>query len=148
MLPEICSVPIKAKIDTGAKTSALHAHAIEIASCNGTDRVSFELHPFVDSDESAERVEFPVIDYRTVSSSNGASELRPVIETDLSIGPQLWRIEVTLTNRVDMGFAMLLGRTAMRHRLTVDPSASFLLEPNRSLNENLTPSPGCTLPGA
>jgi hypothetical protein len=148
VLPNLCSIPIKAKIDTGAKTSALHAYDIETIEHNGVEHISFELHPFVDSEVSAPRVEIPIIEYRTVSSSNGARELRPVIETQLVVGHRTWTIEVTLTNRVDMGFAMLLGRSAMHQRIVVDPSVSFLLQPDRTAHANLTTPSGCTLPSA
>lgn len=116
---------IKAKVDTGARTSTLHAANIEVEN----DIVSFDLHPDQHSDDNTIHESCPVSDYKDVRSSNGQTENRPMITTIIHIAEYQFEIDVTLTSRDDMGFRMLLGRTAIRRRFVVDPSRSFLLTP-------------------
>ena len=128
-LPEMSELPVKAKIDTGARTSALHAFGLWIVDRDGTDWASFELHPVQRSSAGSVRVEAPVVSYRRVRSSNGQVENRPVVRTPVRLGGLEWPIEVTLASRDAMGFRMLLGRAAVRSRFLVDPGRSFLMTP-------------------
>ena len=116
---------IKARVDSGAKTSSMHAFNIQPFKRHGTAWVSFEVHPLQDNRSVAVRCECPVIDRRLVKSSSGNSERRYVIKAPVKIGSHKWEIEVTLANRDSMGFRMLLGREAMHGRMLVDPSTSF-----------------------
>ncbi len=116
---------IKAKIDTGAKTSALHAVAIEPFGDDDNPQVRFIMHPDP-ADPTLEVVcSAKVIDRRNVVSSNGVSESRYVISSPVTIGDRTWDIEITLTNRETMGYRMLLGRGALSEDITVAPSLSF-----------------------
>lgn len=121
------STPIKAKIDTGAATSALHASKLERFDRDGVPWVRFTVRPHQRRTGDAARVEAPMVDERRIRSSNGRSELRPVIETDIMVGDQRWAVEFTLTRRNAMGFRMLLGRRALRQRAVVDVGSSHRL---------------------
>lgn len=124
-LSAFCDTPLKAKIDTGARTSALHAHGLELVSQGGLQLARFEILVSQESETVGVRVEAVVEEERLVRSSNGSDELRPVIRTDLTLGAHTWPIEVTLSDRELMGFRMLIGRTALRNRFIVDPNRSF-----------------------
>lgn len=125
-LPELCGTPIKAKLDTGARTSALHAPDLEITQTGGATVASFVLHPKQRSAAGAVRVEWPVRGFRRVRSSNGRVETRPLIVTVARAARVEWPIEITLAPRDQMGFRMLLGRSALRKRFLVDSGRSFL----------------------
>lgn len=126
VLPELSEQLIKAKVDTGARTSALHADDVRIVRRGGKRMVRFTVHP----KQRSTRAEFsaiaPLVEVRHVRSSNGAIEERPVIETVVDLGGERWPIELTLTRRDVMGFRMLLGRQAIRHHALVDPGRSYL----------------------
>lgn len=128
-LPDLNIPQIKAKIDTGARTSALHAFKIEYFKENFKDKIRFFIHPFQYKHKNKTIVECitDLKDQRIVTDSGGHREERPVIETLLQIGSLNIPIEITLTCRDDMRFKMLLGRTALRHHVLVNPSASYLL---------------------
>ena len=117
---------VKAKIDTGARTSALHAFGVSSFERNGVTLVRFAVHPWQRSAEDETWVEAEQIDERAVTSSSGFSTLRPVVRTDVRIGEACHPIELTLTRRDEMGFRMLLGRQALKGRYLIDPSKSYL----------------------
>lgn len=125
-LPDLGLPEIKAKIDTGARTSCLHAFSVEPFSKDGKDWVRFGIHPHQDDTETEVFSEAEVIDKRMISDSGGHKEERYVITTEVELANQRWPIEITLTNRDTMLFRMLLGRTAMANRMIVDPGKSFL----------------------
>lgn len=124
-LPGLGIDRIDCKVDTGARTSSLHAFEIEVFERKGHEWVRFGVHPKRRDDESTVRCEARVLAERTVTNSGGASETRYVVRTELHLGEQRFPIELNLTDRSTMGYRMLLGRTAMHHRIWVDPSASF-----------------------
>ncbi len=125
-LPSFGIDAIKAKVDTGARSSALHAHGLRIEQRNGVDVATFAIHPRQRSASPSHSVEAPVAGWRHVTSSGGHRELRPVIVTTVELMAIEWPIELTLTRRDAMGFRMLLGRRAVRRRFLVDPGRSFL----------------------
>ena len=127
LLPELGLPVVKAKIDTGARTSCLHAFSVEPFNKDGKEWVRFGIHPYQDDTETEVYSEAEVIDKRVVTDSGGHKEERYVISTDIMLVNQRWPIEITLTNRDNMLFRMLLGRTAMKQKIIVNPSESFLL---------------------
>ena len=126
-LPDLGLPPIKAKIDTGARTSCLHAFSVEPFEKDGKEWVRFGIHPHQDDLKTEAYCEAEVFDKRTVTDSGGHTEERYVITTELALAEQRWPIEVTLTNRDTMLFRMLLGRTTMENKIIVNPAESFLL---------------------
>jgi len=139
---EWCSFPIlnipiiKARVDSGAKTSALHAINIVPFDKDGEDWVKFDINPIQNDSKTIINCQSKLIDKRIVKSSSGYREQRYVIATELEIGGKIWTVEITLTNRDSMGFRMLLGREAMSGRVLVDPEEKYLL--GQPTNENLT----------
>ena len=125
-LPDLGLPAIKIKVDTGAKTSALHAFYTEKYSLDSVDMVKFLIHPIQKNDDFHVECHAPVIDFREVSDSGGHREMRYVIETSIVIGTLHWPIELTLTNRDTMLFRMLLGRRAIEAQAVVDPGVSYL----------------------
>lgn len=126
-LPELDLPIIKAKMDTGAKTSSLHAANIEVFSRNGSDFVRFEVHPDEDDLSVTRLCEAMVIDKRIVKSTCGEREMRPFIRTMLHLGKRCMEIELNLTNREHMGVPILIGREAMMPDILVNPSKIFML---------------------
>ena len=124
-LPGLQLPAIKAKVDTGARTSSLHAFDIETFTERGELKVRFKIHPLNTSDIIVNCVA-PVVDHRYVSDSGGHREKRYVIFTDLAIGELSFPIEITLANRETMSHRMLIGRTAMKN-FVIQPSHSYLL---------------------
>lgn len=124
--PELGIKRIKAKIDTGAKTSALHAEDIQIHKTKaGVYRASFFVTPLKSNPRYKAHCHADLIDQRYVRSSNGQRELRTTIATILHIGEYSYPIELTLTNRDSMGFRLLIGRSAIAHNFLIDPHHSF-----------------------
>lgn len=125
-LPDLGVSAIKAKVDTGAASSSLHAFDLERFSRDGLEMVRFDIHPRQRSARGAVTVEAEVIDERRVRNPGGRSETRPVIRTGLRWANIVWESEINLTRRDEMGFRMLLGRKALEKRFVVDPGKSFL----------------------
>lgn len=126
-LPELGIEHIKAKVDTGARTSALHAFSHETYHERGVLMVRFRIHPVQQQNDIEKTCIAEVIDRRTVSDSGGHREKRLVISTLVQLGDKCWPIEMTLTNRDNMRFRMLLGRTAIKGGYVVDPGKSYLV---------------------
>jgi hypothetical protein len=126
-LPGLGIERIKAKVDTGARTSALHAFEIQELEADGRQRVWFKMHPLQRDRRTFVECAADVVDRRMVSDSGGHRELRWVIAADVIIGPHRWPAEFTLTARDDMLFRMLLGRTAIAGKAIVDPTRSYLV---------------------
>ena len=125
-LPLLGIEKIKAKIDTGARTSALHAYDVSAVRRHGREFVRFKVHPLQKNTRRVIECEAPLLDWRQVTDSGGKRTLRPVIRTTLEMGGQVVQAEVTLIARDQMGFRMLVGREALKTRWLVDPSRSFI----------------------
>jgi len=122
---------VKAKVDTGARTSAIHAWDVEREDRDGRTWVRFRLHPRQHDDDHVVEAEALLVEDREVRSSNGEVEVRPVIETPIVLGGRRHVVELTLSKRDQMGFRMLLGRTGLARRALVDPGRSYLLGGDR-----------------
>ena len=145
---EWCSLPdlglpgVLAKIDTGAKTSSLHAFRIRPFTRNGEHWVNFAVHPLQRRRRPELVCEAPLVDERKVTSSNGTSEFRPVISTRLILGCHEFVTEITLTNRDEMGCRMLVGRQSLKKRFLVDSALSCTLgTPNQKTLYTLSKQP-------
>lgn len=126
MLPDFDNTYIKAKIDTGALTSAIHALNIKVIERDGMRFANFDIHPLQRDAKHTVNCSAPLIDARTIRNSGGHAEERLVIRTNLRLGGLTWPADISLTRRDEMGFRMLLGRRAMRGHFLVDPGRSFL----------------------
>jgi hypothetical protein len=124
-LPSLNIASIKAKVDTGARSSSLHAFDVETFSRRGQQFVRFGVHPFQRDIDSSVAAEAEVFEFRRVKSSSGHSTLRPVILAEVEVLGRRWTIELTLANRDQMGFRMLLGRQAIREKFLVDAGRSY-----------------------
>ena len=124
-LPELGIGSVKAKIDTGARSSSLHAFDIRSYEEQGQTWVAFSMHPHQHDKDVTLNCRAPVKDYRQVTDSGGHRSMRYVIETTVQLGQDSFPIEITLADRSDMLFRMLVGRTAMKGRYLVDPSRSY-----------------------
>lgn len=125
-LPDLHIGAVKAKVDTGARSSALHAFDIEPFELDGRPMVRFSVHPWQHNISQTVVAEAELIGERLVRNSGGLETLRPVIVTSARLFGECWPIEVTLIGRDAMGFRLLLGREAVRRRFLVDPARSFL----------------------
>lgn len=139
-LPQLGFASLKAKVDTGARTSALHARVARIFD-DEAGKAQVEFHTFRSRGKLGAKHICPLIDQRDVKNTSGVPETRCVISTQLVIGSRHWAIEVTLTDREQMAFDLILGRTALRtHRICVHPGRSFLAGPPKIIAA-LTPQP-------
>ncbi len=125
-LPEWGVDAMKAKIDTGARTSALHAFDLELFDRDDAEWVRFGVHPWQKSDSDPIIVETLRLDHRTITSSSGTRSQRPVVASAMRLGGREITAEITLTRRDEMGFRMLVGREALAQGFTVNPAASYL----------------------
>lgn len=125
-LPDLGIPKIKVKVDTGARSSALHAQDIERFRKNQKDWIRFVIYPFQDEKNKVVQARAPVLDLRKVKSSSGHVNERYTIETKAQLMGFQWLIELTLTNRDMMGYRMLLGRQALKRNFIIDPNRSFL----------------------
>ncbi len=117
---------IKAKVDTGARTSALHTFDLETyVADDGEERVRFLVHPFQNNTDKVISCDCPMIGNRSVRDSGGHEQVRPFIKVPVVLGEHTWDVEFSLTNRDNMKFRMLLGRTAMEDRFLVNPASSY-----------------------
>lgn len=126
-LPELGIFGLEIRVDTGAKTSSLHVDNLSKFQKGGRPWLKFDIHPDAYQTKKVITCEAILHDLRKVKSSNGESEQRYVIQTILKLGADQWPIQITLTDRSDMNYLMLLGREGMSDRLLVDPSKTFLL---------------------
>jgi len=127
-LPDLHIPEIKVKIDTGARSSALHAYDLVVTRKLGREFVRFKVHPLQRNKRKVVDCEAPLLEWRQVTDSGGKRTLRPVIKTRLRIAGREVMAEVTLIARDEMGFRMLVGRQAMRNAWFVDPSKSYVSE--------------------
>jgi hypothetical protein len=144
-LPELGIKYLKAKIDTGARSSSLHAFDIEPFEQDGQAWVRFKVNPVQRKDDRWVDATAPLIETRSIRSSSGQAQLRPVIRTPLQMFGQRFEIELTLADRYQMGFRMLLGREAFRRRFIIDPGRSFLggvPKKRKRKRRNVTGRPG------
>jgi len=125
-LSDLGITKIKAKVDTGARTSALHAYDVHEYMDGNKNMVRFKVHPMQRNTLSVRYAKAEVIEKRLIRDSGGKVTLRPVILTTMRVGDLKWEIELTLVNRDQMGFRMLLGRQALRGNLLVNPQKSYL----------------------
>lgn len=124
-LPDLGIRSVKAKVDTGARSSSLHAFDIKIFERVGRTFVTFKVHPLQRNAKKTVECESEVLDFRQIRSSTGHAQERPVIRATISVLGDEWPIDLTLANRDEMGFRMLLGREAVRGRFLVDAGKSF-----------------------
>lgn len=124
--PEWGVAAMKVKTDTGARTSALHATDIEVFERDGAAWARFVVHPWQRNDLDPHPIEAPCVDERLVTSSSGSKSVRPVIVASIALGGPPHEIELSLTRRDEMGFRMLLGRSAMGGRYVIDPGQSYV----------------------
>jgi len=129
-LPDLGVKKIKAKIDSGARTSSLHAFDLEFFSKKGKEYVRFEVHPFQKNDKKSVKAQAEIVEYRNIKSSNGQVARRPVIITMIELLDESWPIEITLSNRDEMSFRMLLGRESFRKKFLLDAGSSYFGEKN------------------
>ena len=141
-LPEHGLEWVKAKVDTGARTSSLHAAGLHTFELENREWVRFSIYPWQRSTTDAIQIEARVLDRRRVRSSSGTTERRPVVVLPVRMGNKIYDVEFTLTRRDEMGFRMLLGRQALRGRFLVDTGRSYLLgqPPRTERRANRTPS--------
>jgi len=124
-LPDLGIATVKAKVDTGARSSSLHAYDLEEFERKGQTWVRFKVHPVQRNTVEVIEATAPILEYRSVRSSSGKASRRPVIVTTASLLGVSWAVELTLANRDEMGFRMLLGREAFRRRFLVDAGRSY-----------------------
>lgn len=137
-LPQLGLNRLKAKVDTGARTSSLHAFELRDFVDAGVHRVEFKMHPNQHDTDTVVVCVADIVDERLVRDSGGHQEKRWIIESPLTIGTVTWNIEINLTSRDDMRFRMLLGRTALRGQAVVDPARSYAMGKRRGKKKGKT----------
>lgn len=125
-LPELGISQLTVRVDSGAQTSSLHVDHIKKIDIQGKPGIAFDIHPDIHDVEVMIKCQAPIYDIRKIKSSNGETEQRYVIETCAKIGEYEWPIQITLTDRSDMTYLMLLGRQAMGSNFLIDPSKAFV----------------------
>lgn len=125
-LPDLGVASIKAKVDTGAASSSLHAFDMERFTVEGVEMVRFDIHPRQRTAQGSITAQAQVIDERPVRNPGGRTEVRPVIRARLRWADIFWNAEINLTRRDEMGFRMLLGRKTLKNRFVIDPGRSYL----------------------
>ena len=125
-LPDLGIFDLEVRVDTGAKISSLHVDNLTAFEKDGNPWVTFEIHPHRHNVDDVVQCHAPVLTTKKIKSSNGTSQARFVISTTFKIANQSWLIEITLTDRSDMTYMMLLGRLGMGNHILVDPSRTFL----------------------
>lgn len=128
-LPELGIYDMQVRVDTGAKTSSLHVDNLQRFKKGGKPWLKFDIHPNTHAVTEVVACEAPLHDMRNIKSSNGVSEERYVIKTNICLGSETWPIEITLTDRSDMSYLMLFGREGMSNKVLVDPSERFMVNP-------------------
>ncbi|MEM7783015.1 MAG: RimK/LysX family protein [Planctomycetota bacterium] len=124
-LPDFGVKNIKVKVDTGARSSAIHVFDLKEFDRDGSAWVKFKIHPQQRKSDKTILCEAKILDYREIRSSSGVAVRRPVIQTTIRLLNETLPVELTLANRDQMGFRMLLGRQAVRHHFIVDPGGSY-----------------------
>ena len=132
-LPKLGIDAIKVKIDTGARSSSLHAFDVESFERDGVPWVKFVVHPLQRDCETTVHADAPVLEFRHIRSSSGHITHRPVILAEIELDNRRWPIELTLASRDEMGFRMLLGREAVRGKFIVDPGRSYVVSQSRAV---------------
>lgn len=131
-LPDLGIKAIKVKVDSGARSSSLHAIDLKIFKQDDVQWARFKVHPLQRSKNKTVEVEVEVLEFRSVRSSSGVAKIRPVIVTNVALLGTIWPVELTLASRDEMGFRMLLGREAFRRRFLVDGGSSYYGGKNRA----------------
>lgn len=141
-LPELGITTIKVKVDSGARSSSLHAYEVRTFERDGKKWVHFKVHPLQRSTKKTVVVEAEVLEFRSVKSSSGVAQMRPVIITEIELLGERWPVELTLASRDNMGFRMLLGREAFRGKFLVDGGKSYYGgKPERRKKKKRKPKP-------
>jgi len=141
-LPALGVTQIKAKLDTGARTSALHAFDMETFWRDEELWVRFSVHPFQRDDKKVIACESAVEGIRTVTNPGGRRQKRLLIRTDITLGDETWPMDLSLTDRDEMGFRLLIGRTAMHRNLIVDPDRSYRVGKRKRTKKKKIPKAG------
>lgn len=135
-LPDIGLTNLEVRVDTGAKTSSLHVDNIALVEKDGEEWVSFDIHPDAHDVDKVVNCVAELQDVRTIKSSSGCKQRRYIIRTHILLGGRTWPINLTLSNRADMTYLMLLGREAMQDEILVNPGRIFLCTNRKKQTEH------------
>lgn len=139
-LPTLGINRIKAKIDTGARTSSLHAVNLKYSREHGKEYVYFTVHPIQGNSHFAKHIKAPLVDERYVKSTSGHKTMRPIVQSSIILGPYAWDLEITLFDRESMGHRFLLSRQAIKKRFLVNVGRSYVLSKEINRKERLKKS--------